>query len=438
MSASVERIGRYRLGAVIGTGAFATVYRAHDDRLDSDVALKVLAENHAFDADLRERFVLEGQLLRRMASPHILTVHDIGENERAQPFLVLELADRGDLRSRVRAAREAGRAPTPDEVGRVCRAVASAMEVLHDAEVVHRDLAPGNLLLASPDAESPGEVRGAGILADDERVVVGDLGLSKDLARASGLTVGTGTAGFTPPEQRTAGGWVDVRADIWSASALLVWLVSGEGPDDGDAWRSRVAEGGWPAALVDALGHGLETDRARRPTGAVAWRDEVTAALEPPAPEPAPSSDADRSAGPSSPVPERRVRPRSLLMGVALALVLLAAGIGAEWILRGGDESKGSRTELAGGRASVVESAHGIRFEITGPRTTQVGAPARFAAKVEGTRSAYWITGDGRSYPSTSQVEITPRSTGRSAIVLVGRDQRGQVVDARFEFVVTK
>jgi len=73
VSPSPERIGRYRTRGVIGTGAFATVYRAYDSRLDSDVAVKVLAENHALDPDLRERFVLEGQLLRRMASPHILT-----------------------------------------------------------------------------------------------------------------------------------------------------------------------------------------------------------------------------------------------------------------------------------------------------------------------------------------------------------------------------
>ncbi|MGI8755312.1 MAG: serine/threonine-protein kinase [Acidimicrobiales bacterium] len=432
MSPAAERLGRYRLGAVIGTGAFATVYRAHDDRLDSDVAIKVLAENHAFDADLRERFVLEGQLLRRMASPHILTVHDIGENDRAQPFLVLELADRGDLRSRVRAARAAGRSATPDEVGRVCLALASAMEVLHAAEVVHRDLAPGNLLLASPDAESAGEVRGAGILADDERVVVGDLGLSKDLARASGLTVGTGTAGFTPPEQRTAGGWVDVRADIWSASALLVWLVTGDAPDEDQAWRSHMVDGGWPSPLVDALGHGLEPDPAGRPGGASAWRAEVEAAL---IPVPVPAAAASEPATNEPRRPTRRLR---LLSGAALAVLLLVGAALGGRVLGDGGGSQGSRTDLSGGRARVVDSANGIRLAVTGPRTAKVGEALRFSAEVDGTGRAYWITADGRSYPSTSQVEITPRSVGRSSIVLVARDDRGRVVNARFDFDVRR
>ena len=429
MSRPVERIGRYRLGAVIGTGAFATVYRAHDDRLDSDVAIKVLAENHAFDADLRERFVLEGHLLRRMASPSILTVHDIGENERAQPFLVLELADRGDLRSRVRAAEEAGRAPTADEVVRVCTALASAMEVLHAAEVVHRDLAPGNLLLASPDAESPGEVRGSGILADGERVVVGDLGLSKDLARASGLTVGTGTAGFTPPEQRTAGGWVDVRADIWSASALLVWLVTGDAPDDDRTWRARLTDRGWSSELAEALDHGLEPDPAGRPVDAAAWRTEVTTALVPP--PAAPLAEVAEA-------PPRNVRRSRVVMVVLLVVMALLVGLAVgRWVLAGSGASSGSRTSLSGGRVRVTRRAEGIRLSITGPRTGRIGRAVRFAASVEGTDAAYWITGDGRSYPSTSGVEITPRSAGRATVVLVARDDQGHVVDARFEFRVT-
>ncbi len=437
MSAPIpDRIGRYAVRAVLGTGAFATVYRAHDGRLEGDVAIKVLAENHAFDAELRERFVLEGQLLRRMASPHILTVHDIGENERAQPYLVLELADRGDVRSRAQAARQAGRRPTTDELGRLCEAVASAMEMLHDAQVVHRDLAPGNLLLASPDAAVAGEVRGAGILADDERVVIADLGLSKDLARASGLTVGAGTAGFTPPEQRTAGGWVDARADIWSASALMVWLATGEPPGDEEAWRPQMAEAGWSARLVDALGHGLEADPGRRPASAASWRDDVLRAL---APLPAvPDGRAEASPGTlqTGPGSVRSWRRRVLPILIVAALVV-GAGISGWFLGRDGDPVS-ERTELPDGRARAVEAAHGIRLEVTGPRSTQVGEAARFRATVRGTDTAYWITGDGRTYPSSSQVDITPTSPGQGAVVLVARDDRGRVVDVSFTFEVNE
>src|SRR5690606_28097749 len=95
------RIGRYRVDAVLGTGAFATVYRAVDERLDDIVAVKVLAENHSLDPELRERFLTEGRVLRRVASRHVVAVHDLGETDRQQPYLVLEYADRDTLARRV-------------------------------------------------------------------------------------------------------------------------------------------------------------------------------------------------------------------------------------------------------------------------------------------------------------------------------------------------
>lgn len=418
-----DRIGRYPVQAVLGAGAFATVYRARDARLGSDVAVKVLAENHAFDADLRERFVLEGQLLRRMASPHILAVHDIGENERAQPYLVLELADRGDLRTRIEAARRDGRRPNAEDLTQVCRSVAGAMEVLHASEVVHRDLAPGNLLLVSPDATVPSRVHGDGIVAADERVVVADLGLSKDLARASGLTVGTGTAGFTPPEQRTAGGWVDVRADIWSASALLVWLVTADAPDEAGRWRRIFEDAGWPFALAEVLTQGLAQDPTDRPATASAWRDAVVEAVAPP----------PTGAG----VVLKRVPSwRARLAWVAVAVVVVAGSVFGGWLLRGSDGATSEVTDLGGGRAQAVEAADGIRVEVTGPSTVEVGETARFEATVEGTAAAYWVTADGESYPASSAVDITPSSTGRGAVVLFARNAEGEVVDVTFSFDV--
>lgn len=100
-----ERIGRYRVDGVVGSGGFATVYRAYDERFDATVAVKVLAENHCLDPDVRERFLKEGRVLRRVGSPHLVTAHDLGENDRGQPYLVLDFADRGTLAERVRACR---------------------------------------------------------------------------------------------------------------------------------------------------------------------------------------------------------------------------------------------------------------------------------------------------------------------------------------------
>ena len=236
-----RRLGRYDVTGLIGVGAFASVVRAHDERLDADVAIKVLAENHSFDPDLRERFITEGHLLRRVDSPHVVTVFALGETESGQPFLVLDLAPGGDLRSRRKAVGD--KAADGDTLLVVADQVAQALAAVHAEQVVHRDVSPGNLLLGGNRrtvAPSPGA-----LIGPDERLLLADLGLSKDMALASGLTVGAGTAGFTPPEQG-AGGWVDVRSDIWSASALMVWLGQGREPDPDGEWMEHLLQRDWP------------------------------------------------------------------------------------------------------------------------------------------------------------------------------------------------
>src|SRR5690625_7532388 len=80
----MSRAGRYRLEEVIGVGSFATVHRAVDDRLDSRVVIKMLAENHSLNPEIRARFIAEGRSLRKVNDPHVVTVHDIGESERQQ------------------------------------------------------------------------------------------------------------------------------------------------------------------------------------------------------------------------------------------------------------------------------------------------------------------------------------------------------------------
>jgi eukaryotic-like serine/threonine-protein kinase len=177
------RLGRYLVVDVIGTGAFSTVYRATDERLGGEVAVKLLAENHSLDLDLRERFLREGRVLRRIDSQHVVGVHDAGENDRGQPYLVLELADRGELSARVGDLRAGGWTPDADAVRAVATALAEAVAAVHRAGAVHRDLSPGNVLLRSTNV--PGQVSG-GLLGDDERLLVADLGLSKGPRRQLG------------------------------------------------------------------------------------------------------------------------------------------------------------------------------------------------------------------------------------------------------------
>src|SRR5690625_581635 len=207
-----EQLGRYRLEEVIGVGSFATVHRAIDEQLHDVVVVKVLAENHSLNPEIRERFITEGRGLRRVVSPHVVAIHDIGESERQQPYLVLEHADRGTLADRITTLRAQGWVPSAADVLTTARSLAAAVEAVHQANLVHRDLSPGNVLLSSlphrrgssPDQD--GQIDGdSWVIAADERLMVADLGMSKDLAVNSGLTVAGGTTGFRRSEERRVG-----------------------------------------------------------------------------------------------------------------------------------------------------------------------------------------------------------------------------------------
>src|SRR5215211_3059840 len=97
-----SRLGRYAVRRRLGSGGFATVWLAHDEQLDAEVAIKVLADNWGHDDSVRRRFLEEGRFLRRVESEHVVQVHDVGELEDGRPFLVLTYADRGTLADRLK------------------------------------------------------------------------------------------------------------------------------------------------------------------------------------------------------------------------------------------------------------------------------------------------------------------------------------------------
>ena len=286
--------GRYQLQEVIGVGSFATVHRARDEHLDDTVVVKILAENHSLNPEIRERFIAEGRSLRRVSSPHVVSVHDIGESDRQQPYLVLAHADRGTLAQRVTELRRRGWRPRREDLLAVARPLAAAVAAVHRAQLVHRDLSPGNVLLASaPAQEEPQQTQEAeplasALVSSDERLLLADLGMCKDLAMNSGLTVSGGTSGFRPPEQQGTDevatgvhredeqqgtGLVDFRADIWAMSAVLRWVgEEADLPPEMDRALRRV------------LKRGLQTDPRRRYPDVAAWLAEVEQALALPVP----------------------------------------------------------------------------------------------------------------------------------------------------------
>ena len=220
------KIGRYRLIAPIGSGGFATVYRATDERLHNDVALKVLADNHSLVPDYRERFISEAQHLRRVDSYWVASIFDLGETDTGQPYMVLELADRGDLETRVNNLWDKQQSLDHDDLLVLAETLAHSLKAIHAADLVHRDVTPGNLLVRHNGLQ-PAPWSGGQLLDRGERLLLSDLGYAKDLRAASGITSGGGTVGFAAPEQHGEMTQVDTTADVYGATAVLKWASLG-------------------------------------------------------------------------------------------------------------------------------------------------------------------------------------------------------------------
>ncbi|MEM9131787.1 MAG: protein kinase [Actinomycetota bacterium] len=257
------KIGRYRIKAPIGSGGFATVYRAVDERLGSEVALKVLAENHSLVPDYRERFISEAQHMRRVDSYWVASIFDLGETDTGQPYMVLELADRGDLETRVNDLWDQGKSLEHDDLAVLADTLAHSLSAIHAADLVHRDVTPGNLLVRH-NGQRPEPWSGRTLLERGERMLLSDLGYAKDLRAASGITSGGGTAGFAAPEQTGEMTQVDTRADVYGATAVLAWAATG----------SRHEQ-----ALAEVTKIGMAEDPAERYEDVSTWNAAVHAAL---------------------------------------------------------------------------------------------------------------------------------------------------------------
>ncbi|MEU4419405.1 serine/threonine-protein kinase [Actinoplanes sp. NPDC024001] len=238
------KIGRYRVLRRLGSGAFATVWLAEDDVLESSVAIKVLAENWAHHPDVRARFEQEAQVLRRADSERLVRVHDFGELPDGRPYQVMTYAAGGTLADRL----EQGPMPVRTAL-RTATDIAHAVTVLHESGVLHRDLKPSNILFET--------VRGT------ERVLVADLGLAKAIAHASGFTVVAGTPGYMAPEQSRPGGGLDVRADVHAIGAMTYQMLTGHTPRPGRSAPSKLRSG-VPRQLDRVVMRALDADRSRR------------------------------------------------------------------------------------------------------------------------------------------------------------------------------
>jgi len=287
-------LGRYHLDEVIGAGTFATVFHGRDEALDVPVAVKVLGENWSFDPEVRSRFIAEAQLLRR-AGQRVVRVHDIGQTEDARPYFVMDFAENGTVEDRLAALAAEGARLQVEDLSRLARQLAAGVREVHALGVVHRDLKPSNLLLRRIPAgragtggphgppDGPGDApaeRGVGtaLVHADEHVVIGDLGLARDLDGPTRLTAAVGTPGYMAPEQQAPGTRVDTRADIYAATAILHTVVTGAPPPLGTA--AAAAHEDLPDPVRALLVHGLAEDPEDRFGSIDEWLDAVESALD--------------------------------------------------------------------------------------------------------------------------------------------------------------
>ena len=209
-----DRLGPYKISAMLGAGGMGQVYRAFDERLGRDVAIKTLGDEASADRDLQRRFAFEARAASALNHPNILTVHDVGM-EGNVPYIVSELIDGESLRALI------DRGPVPlQKALDIAVQVASGLAVAHNAGIVHRDLKPANLMMTKNGFV---KILDFG-LAKTVRSNV-DTGATKTEATSPGWILGTAT--YMSPEQ-ARGGALDHCTDQFSFGLVLYEMLAGK------------------------------------------------------------------------------------------------------------------------------------------------------------------------------------------------------------------
>ena len=211
--AAGSMLAGYRIERFLAQGGMGVVYLASQMSLDRPIALKLIAPERARDEEFRERFLRESRLAASIDHPHVVPVHEAGEED-GLLYVVMRYVDGPDLGALLRTV---GRLE-PERAARIIAQVAAALDAAHARGLVHRDVKPGNVLVT--------EVGG------DEHCYLTDFGLTKQLSATTDITqTGTvmGTVAYIAPEQ-LRGDAVDGRADVYALGCVLYQLLTGRAP----------------------------------------------------------------------------------------------------------------------------------------------------------------------------------------------------------------